>query len=135
MRAILEPNSGISSFFVGESIDNYTSVHTYNFLQAGENESWDEYDFFDEIIEIYVDKKSNLIESIACRKSCFHMDIELIGFDFDDFLKILNVNKGALECEKLWMAGDEQQTVYEFEALLLQVWVDFKNKIRAIFVG
>jgi hypothetical protein len=135
MKAILEPNVGISSFIIGENIEKYKNIYPYNFLNGEDNENWDEYDFFDEQIEVYVDKESGLIESIACRISCFYMGIDLIDYDFNDFLKLISIEENTLEREQLWMTDDEQQTAYQIDQLLLQVWVDFRNKIKAIFIG
>ena len=135
MKAILEPNVGISTFNIGENIGRYVNMYPYSFLKGDDNESWDEYDFFDGQIEVYVDKNSNIIESLACRISCIYMGLELINFDFNEFLKLLNIDILDLESELLWMANDEKQTAYQLEELLLQVWVDFENKIRAILLG
>ena len=135
MNITLEPNCGVSCFVLGEKIENYLSIYPYNFIKGDENESWDEYDFFDELVEIYVDKKSNLIESIACRHNCIYKNINLIGCDFHIFLRLINKNIEDLECEKLWMKNYEQQSVYEIEDMLLQIWVNLNNEIISIFVG
>lgn len=135
MKIVLKPTRGVSFFKVGESIHSYLKLYPYKMTAAKGDESWDEYDFFDEKIEVYVDKETDIIETIACRYSCIYNSLELIGADFDEFLQLAGKDKDILEKDVLWVSDSEQQTAYEIEDLFLQVWVTSDNLIACIFVS
>lgn len=135
MKVILEPNSGVSSFVVGGHIKEYLEIYPYKLKRAKGEESWDEYVFFDDQIEVYVSKNTGIIETIGCRDSCIYKSVELIGLGFDEFLLLINKNREKLEKDVLWVSDTEQQTVYEIEDMLLQVWVTQDGLINTIFIG
>lgn len=135
MKVILEPNSGISSFVVGDHIKEYLEIYPYKLERAKGEESWDEYVFFDDQIEVYVSKNTGIIETIGCRDSCIYKSVELIGLGFDEFLLLINKDREKLEKDVLWVSDMEQQIVYEIEDMLLQVWVTQDDLIDTIFIG
>jgi hypothetical protein len=135
MQINLDLNSGMASFVIGDTIDNYLQRYTHHIVPFKTNEDWVEYLFFDEKLEVFVDINSNIIESIAARHNCFFEDTNLINYDFDGFLNRFALKKEALENEQIWLDEDEFQTVYELPGLMLQVWVDNENRIKTIYMS
>ncbi len=103
MKINLEPNIGMANFILGQNIENYTTMYNFNFIRGDTNDNWDEYNFFDELLEVYVDKKTKLIESIASRFNCIYKGINLINLDFDNFLNIIKKKVGDLEKDEIWV--------------------------------
>lgn len=136
MHLIINPNKGISAFNIGEKIDNFVKEYDHVFSE-GENDivSWDEYDFFDGALEVYVAKKEKTIESLCCRKSCYLDSVELIGLPYDEFLTRFNLDKEKIPYQDIWLSNSEKQRVYDVDDFSLQLWVDRKNIITTVFLG
>ena len=131
----IDPNKGVSSFDIGETIASYTDKYSHSFCEGKDDVGWDEYDFFDGGLEVYVDKKEKTIESICCRKNCYLDDIDLIGFSYDEFLERFGLKEKEIQYEDVWISDTEKQRVYEIEYFSLQVWVDREGVIKTVFLG
>jgi hypothetical protein len=136
MQIEIDPEKGISSFEIGENIDKYTAKYEYVFLERGDDSvGWDEYDFFDGALEVYVSEKERAIEAIRCTKTCSLHGVELIGSSYLEFLRRLDLEKEKIPREEFWINEDEKQWVYDVDELSLQLWVDRTGVIRTVFFG
>ncbi|MBV4359099.1 hypothetical protein [Pinibacter aurantiacus] len=134
MKFNIELKKGVNPFYIGEPISGHLKVYPFNFIEYSEDEMWDEYDFFDDSIEVYVDKKTKLIESIACRQNCYLFDQNLIGLNIDEFFKLTLFSKAEIKSEKLELT-DEDQQVYDIDEAGLQIWVNADDTIVTVFVS
>ena len=125
-------SKSIGPFELGNNISDYISIYPNKFNKG--KDEWDEFLFFDEDIEVYVDLK-NEITAIACRNSCFAGDLNLIGLGINEFIKTYNFNINKIKSEKLWVSDHEQQDVYSFDEFDLQLWTDSNKKIVTVFLG
>ena len=135
MSNVLILHKGIAPFEVGTSIDAHIAVLDFEFEAGGETETWDDYLFFDGSIEVYVNRETRIIESVASRERCFYEGENLIGMPFERFLAIFSIESTSLEVDELWMTDDEKQKAYEVPVLSMQVWVDDNGVIATLFVG
>lgn len=132
MEFNIDLEKGIDPFYFGESIQELLSLYPHNFVESPDDEMWDEYDFFDNTIEVYVDKKTKLIESICCRDNCYLSEQNLIGLDIDKFFELFQYSKETAKVETISLT-EEDQDVYDLEGL--QLWVNEENKIVTVFVS
>jgi hypothetical protein len=133
MKYIIDLNKGVLPFYIGRSIDEYKSQYSFNFIEGEVDESWNEYDFFDDTIEIYINKVSNKIDSIACRDNCYLDEVNLIGLNVEDFFTQFKIDKSQCKIEKVFLT-DEEENVYDIDDIGLQLWVNSSNKIVTVFV-
>lgn len=135
MKIILEPGNGVNLFRLGNKIDIYKSIYAYEYIPAEDDEEWDGYDFFDGGVEVNADKDTGEIVAIACRDNCYFNDVNLIGYNFQSFLKMIDQPEAELTKEEIWLTDDELQTVVEIDELEIQVWVNAEGNIAMIYVG
>jgi hypothetical protein len=134
MKHILKPKKRISNFEIGKKITKYLNNYEFEFQKGKVDESWDTYYFFDKELEAHVDKETFCIESIGCRDNCYFENINLIGLEFEQFLRIIDEKSQEIASEKLWMNDIEQQTVYDIDNLSLQVWVTDDGLIDSVYL-
>ena len=129
-----EPGKGISPFYFGESIEPLLSMYSPVYIATEGDESWDEYDFFDGSIEVYADKELKTIESIACRENCYWEGVNLIDLPIQEFISRFESKQDRYHIERIELV-EEDQDVYDFDDLGLQLWVNDANKIVTVFVS
>ena len=132
MKFKLTPNKCISSFIIGSQIDDYLNNLTYIHKQGHNSTGWENYYFYDEGLEVYVDKETRIIESITCRDNCYLEGTNLIGLSFDKFWDRLEAEVGEWTSEKFWMSETEQQTAYNIDGMSLQIWVNSAGLIVSV---
>jgi len=135
MSPSLQLGKGVSQFLLGTVIDSYLLAEPFKFIPKFDKNSWDEYDFCEGRIEVYVDTDTRRIDAIACRISCSFEERELIGMKDVDLFRLLKVNHDQLPHEWLWVTDSERQKVYDIDDLKLQVWVSHDNYVKTLFVG
>jgi hypothetical protein len=79
MEYIIKIKEGIYLFELGKSIIDYAKSYSFGYKAAEIDESWNEHYFFDNTIDVYVNKITNVIESIRCSSNCFLNNVDLIG--------------------------------------------------------
>lgn len=134
VKFIIELNKGVLPFFIGNPIDCYQNKYPFVFVEGGPDESWDEYDFFDASVEVYINKLSNKIDTICCRNNCYLNEVNLIGLAIEEFFMIYDIGKSDYKVEKIFLT-DEEQDVYGIDKLGLQLWVNSFGKIVTVFVS
>ena len=85
-------------------------------------------------MDVFVDDE-NKITAISCKHNIYMNGVNLIGLHIDECFKMLKLDKKDVPAEKLWVSDDEEQEVYELEALDLQLWVDKNELIVTAIVG
>lgn len=132
MINILKPFNSIGSFFLGDEIKKY--LQKYNFRQTPVDLStgWETYSIDDEGIALFTE--NDIIVSILCEKVCIFNDKNIIGMNFNKFIKSYNLSFNE-EGELLDIDDYEQQKVYDIEEIGLQVWCDNNNNILTIIAS
>lgn len=128
---IFEPFIRVGDFYLGKNISFYTDkIADFTFKPKEYLNDWDEYDFYEGKIELYVNKEK-IITSIASRKELIYNEKNLIGYNINSFLNehIYSTH------EKLWISNNEEQDVYDFDDLGLQLWVNQSGLIVTAFVS
>lgn len=134
MKFIIELNKGVAPFYLGTSVEPHLLQYSYTHIAGEVDEAWDEYDFLDNHIEIYVDKKSRIIESIACRENCYLDGKNLVNLSIEDFIQHFNVQGDSYAIEKISISDEEEQNVYDFDVLDMQLWVNNEDRIVTVFI-
>jgi hypothetical protein len=119
---------------LGKSIMEYTKSYSFDYKKAMIDESWNDYHFFDNTIEIHVNKITNIIESIECRINCFLDNVDLIGLDISDFFHFFKKYNTHYKAEKIFLQNEDQD-VYDIESMGLQLWVNCLQKIVTVFIS
>ena len=133
---ILVPRISMGIFKIGEHIDEYKWVSDYMIYRKDIEKEWssDSYVFKEfEGLTIYVDDYDK-IESINVDKYCCYNGIDLIGYNFKKFKELINqepYDEDFLPVIMIDGKNVQNQHVYEFDDLGLQVWVRY-NKIISI---
>lgn len=135
MKFQIESKKGVASFQIGMPISNYTDKYAFQLNKGEPEEFWDDYLFFDEALEVYVNKKSGIIESIGCRVNCYLESTNLIGLKFDNLLILIDFKREKLAFEEITLSDGEIQTVYEIPSESMQVWVNERGRIVTIFIS
>ncbi len=132
-KTILIPNKSIGIFHIGDNIKKYINL-TYRITRHNEDEiAYDSYQFDELGITLWVEE--NKINSIRCTKECIWKNKNLINMNFDDFLLISNQEPDKKENIYLLVNDRGQnQMVYDFNKLGLQIWV-WREKIRTVIVS
>lgn len=128
----LVPNISYGEFLLKEDIRNYTHLpHTKQYHKE-KYFSYYSYEFAEIDMIVWVQK--NIIDSIRLTKECFFCGENIIKMDFDYFLKKYGVKPNDKETLYTLVNGRGQnQIVYDFDKLGLQIWV-WRGKIRTVIV-
>ena len=131
----LTPNSSLGVFELGKDIGTY--LHLPHFFEHNDFETFsnDCYEFYDGIVEVWV-IKDNKIDTIRCNSECYWKEKNLIGMLFDDFSKLSEnkPDKESVVYVPINRDRGQNQTVYEFDKLGLQVWV-WRNRIKTVLIS
>src|ERR1700744_404502 len=132
MKINIEPGEWVGPFELGTPIHSYLSLYTHHFIPGGPYDTWDGYEFFDNTVEVYFDRETKIIESIACRSNCYWHDKSLIGLSISEFSEFFRLGKDSYKVETVEMSSGLQY-VYDFDAVNLQLWTDENNEIVTVF--
>lgn len=130
----LIPNVSFGMFVLGDSIDGYLSLpHTVGHIER-KLYSYDDYEFPEQYVSIWVENLK--IETITCETYCFWQNENLIGMTYDRFLLLAGQQPDKADVCYIPISRDrgQNQKVYDFEDLGLQIWV-WRNKIRAVLIS
>lgn len=123
------PFKGVGSFSFGRSIEEYKN-HDFVFELGEDSTDWNEYQLENNGLYIYVE--DGLIVSINCNKECWLKGVNLIGHNIYDFSDKFKLSLEDREVDQLYDANsDEDQDVYEFDELGIQIW-SFQGVIRTV---
>ena len=126
----LIPNKSYGIFVIGEYIEKYLHLdHVISELEFDED-----YEFSNFKINVWVKKKK--IETIRCDAECYLQGRNLIGMLYEDFLALVKdePSKEDICYVPVYRNRGQNQKVYDFDDLGLQVWV-WRNKIRTILIS
>jgi hypothetical protein len=131
----LIPNISLGKFIIDDDVRKYLNLNHFVSHFKGETFSYDSYDFYNETVTIWV-TENNKIETIKCNFKCYWKGENLIGMLFDQFLKLSGKkpNQESVEYVPIDCNKGQNQAVYEFEELGLQVWV-WRKKIKTILIS
>jgi hypothetical protein len=135
----LIPNKSLGIFIIGDKIDKYLHL-SYKFKHEDYKYfSSNSYDFYKGKVAVWTfedaDNDINLIRTIRCNSECYWQKQNLIGMLFDDFIQLAGMQPDQESMEYVPVNRDrgQNQTVYEFEKLGLQIWV-WRKKIRTVII-
>jgi hypothetical protein len=95
--------------------------------------SYESYNFYEQDLILWVEKSK--IETICCEKECYWAGRNLIKMPFDEFLLSYNVTPDKSENIYILVNGKGQnQTVYDFDKLGLQIWV-WRKRIVTVLIS
>lgn len=132
METVFIPKKSIGKFAIGDRIDKFLEGN-YDYYPKNENYSYDLYSFYDPTIDVYTDDKG-LVDSVRCSNICTWKGQNLIGMAFSEFIALSELEPDS--SEKIYLIVDDKgqnQTVYEFNKLRLQVWT-WRNKIVTVIL-
>jgi len=129
----LVPNKSVGEFVLGSDIRKYTHLPHYLTKNKEKDFSYESYNFYEKDLILWVEKSK--IETICCEKECYWADHNLIKMPFDEFLLSYNVTPDKSENIYILVNGKGQnQTVYDFDKLGLQIWV-WRKRIVTVLVS
>ena len=130
----LIPNKSVYDFLLGHNINKYLD-REYEYYPKEDNEFSDDlYEFLSPSLLIWTDD-NHKIAIIGCYKECYWEDRNLIKMPFNEFQSLYNVVPDKSENIYLLVNGRGQnQTVYDFDKLGLQIWV-WRKKIVTVLVS
>jgi hypothetical protein len=134
IKFVVELNKGVFPFLLNEVVDPYILKYPNVCSISPEDEIWDDYYFFDYAVEVYVNKESQKIESIACRENCYLNGINLIDLPIEEFIRQFKIVDGSFKVEKISLLKEDQD-VYDFDLMGLQLWVNSNKEIVTVFVS
>jgi hypothetical protein len=132
MNFIWKPTRAVLPFFFGEAIEPHLSMYAHEFADDMYEEI--SYEFFDNSISVYVNKKERTIQSIRCDRNCYWSGRNLINLPIDKFFRHADLENEIYKVEKISLTDEEEQDVYDFDLLGLQLWVDAGKRIVCVFV-
>ncbi|WP_294626895.1 hypothetical protein [uncultured Bacteroides sp.] len=131
----LVPNVSVGMFVLGDNINRYLSLsHTVEHIDRGFY-SYDDYEFPEQYVSMWVENQK--IEFITCDTYCFWHNENLIGMSYDRFLLLIGGQQPDDEdvCYiPISKDRGQNQKVYDFENLGLQIWV-WRNKIKTVIIS
>jgi hypothetical protein len=129
----LVPNKSIGIFNIRDKINKYIYLSHTKTEHKEKYLSYDSYDFQNMNIILWVEK--GIIVSAFCEKECYWKGQNLIKMPINLFLSFYNVKPNSTESAYVLVNGRGQnQMLYEFEDLGLQIWV-WRKKIRTVVVS
>lgn len=127
MIPFLVPFECIGEFKFENLITGYSEKHSFEYLKDTDDIDLDSYIINEAGISLYVNSKSQIIESISCKQECLYKGRNLIGMHIDEFVSHTG-EKYYGEIDEVDFEEDNiPQYVYEFDDIGLQVWT--KNDI------
>ncbi|WP_321518436.1 hypothetical protein [uncultured Bacteroides sp.] len=129
----LIPNKSVGIFCLGSDVRKYTHIPHYLTKNKENDFSYESYDFYEQDIVVWVEK--GRIETLCCKNRCYWQGLNLIKMPFDEFQSLYNVVPDKSENIYLLVNGRGQnQTVYDFDKLGLQIW-GWRKKIVTVLVS
>lgn len=130
----LIPNISVGDFFLGHNIDEYL-VYEHEYYSKNTDEFADDlYEFYSPPVSIWTNNNHNII-IIGCYKECYLQGRNLLKMPFEEFLSFYKVVPDYSDKIYLLVNGRGQnQMVYDFDQLGLQIWV-WRNKIVTVLVS
>jgi len=129
----LVPNISVGVFIIGDRINNYTDYPHVVERHKEKEFSYDSYMFLNQDVILWVENKR--IETIRCEKECYWDGNNLIKMPIEKFLLTYNLIPDKLDNIYLLVNGKGQnQQVYEFDNLGLQIWV-WRKKIVTVLAA
>lgn len=126
----------LGRFVFGDDISNYLDLpHTVEHVEESGLDPYDSYEFPEQHVDVCVENQK--IEFITCDTYCFWRDENLIGMAYDRFLSLLDGQQPDREdvCYvPVSRDRGQNQKVYDFENLGLQIWV-WRNKIKTVIAS
>jgi hypothetical protein len=131
---VLIPNYSVGNFIIGNHISEYLFCG-YKFYPKTNEYSDDLYEFDDPKLSIWVDD-NNCILFIGCNKECYWQGKNLIKMPFEQFLINYKVVPDKFEMIYTLVSENrgQNQMVYDFDTLGLQIWV-WKKKIVTVLIS
>lgn len=127
----LIPNRSVGGIKIYGQIDDYLNLE-YVFFDKGIDYSEDLYIFKEPAVSVYVDD-NHKITSIKCSANCFWKDVNLIGLNISKFIDLFGYQPNETDKVYILVEGKGQnQIVYEFDSLGLQIWT-WRKKIVTVF--
>ncbi len=130
----LQLNRSYDIFNIGSKVSLYKNFpHTVE--RHTEPEEWFCYNFRIQNYEIELWCIKGIVDSICCRNTCLYLGKDLIRMNFDDFLCLINELPNSHETIYVPVNKnrDQNQQVYDFDKLGLQIWA-WRNKIRSVII-
>ena len=129
----LIPNKSLGIFILGSSIKKY--VHLPHDLAKNEVKyfSYDSYNFYELGLIVWVEKGK--VETVCCKNECYWRGYNLLKMPIDKFQSLYNVMPDKSEkIYHLVNGRGQNQMVYDFDKLGLQIWV-WRKKIVTVLVS
>lgn len=129
---LLIPNISLGKFELRKKITEY-NLGKHEFISKdSEEDIWDTYELFDPELSLFTDKENNIC-SIRCNYKCYFKSRNLIGMKYTDFLELIDEKPNSEDIIYVIRGNRGQnQKVYDFDLLGLQIWV-YKNKVMTVF--
>jgi hypothetical protein len=132
-------NKSLGVFIIGNIIDNYLHL-SYKFKHEDyDTFSSNTYDFYKGKVSIWTieddDNQINVIHTIRCNSECYWKDYNLIGMNYENFIILAEQQPNGEDIYYVPISSDrgQNQKVYDFDALGLQIWV-WRKKIKTILI-
>ena len=129
----LVPNESVGVFKLGNNIKEYLNLNPKYYPKIDEYTD-DMYDFCCPELSIWTND-DGVINSISCHKECYWQGNNLIKMLFEEFLSKYKINPD--QSENIYLMVNERgqnQMVYDFNDLGLQIWV-WRKKIVTVIVS
>ena len=130
----LIPNRSVGDFFLGHNINEYLVYEHEYYLKNADEFADDLYEFYSPPVSIWTNNDHNII-TIGCYKECYWQGRNLLKMSFEEFLSFYKVAPDYSDKIYILVNGRGQnQMVYDFDKLGLQIWV-WRKKIVTVLVS
>jgi hypothetical protein len=132
---ILVPNKSLGAFVLGEEINKYFNLkHYVTHYEEKETSSYDSYEFYELNVIVWVE--NGKITTIKSDTECYWQGKNLIKMSFEQFLIDYKLvpDESAMIYTLVSENRGQNQMVYDFEDLSLQIWV-WRKKIVTVIVS
>ncbi len=131
---LLIPNKSLGIFILGDYIEKYLYLSHVQKCENEERFSYNSYEFYNGNIEVWL-TEDNRVRTIHCDKKCYWKNQNLIGMNYNNFLILTQQEPNEEDIIYIPVSTDrgQNQKVYDFDDLGLQVWV-WREKIRTVLV-
>lgn len=126
------PFKRVGEFELNAPVSRYLH-HDFIFSPKGENEDWDNYTFGDGILEVYT--ANGIVKSIACHGDGYLHGQLIMGIRIRALGELLGIDVDSLRMETVYFHDGNEQDVYEFDTLDMQVWVEKDGTVVTIFIN
>lgn len=126
------PKKSVGPFIFNTCIDDYLDKYKPDEISDYDPVTNDlYYQFLKNTLYVYVEE--GIITSISIYSECYLRNINIYMMGVDDFMEIFTISKKERTADdRIWVADNEQQDVYEISSLGLRLWVSDFMKIVAI---